>query len=495
MKYDFTIPNFKRIINSDLVPANRSGLDIELGSTDICIKKPYIDDDGDEMGDSIFITKDDGLMIYMRIEAGFLLTFYREQDHENFKKLEAASPDYIRQFAWQIWTGTVDYLENAEQAGVFGEPRYLSFEQQFGMYSVPDVLKTLFEFESKYGAESYADGFYLTTINKTGLKTYSEEAHFLHSFIEFATATGAGSTYAIWVINEDLNKCPVVVFGDEGGVHPVAENIQDLIRLLTYDVEITVGWDDAYFYKGDFSEQGSEYRAEFAQWAKTTFDLDAVTTDEDADLLMQTASDRYADSLYDFLTKYGIDVDEGFDQVTAYRTFDAFENNFQGREIPHELLLLFDFQQEHSNYAQYFLLRGYDLSILNLWSEDAHFHQSIIPFARATSFGACYAFWDDGSGRKTDAMPVIVLDRENGINVVAENILQLLRLLTYDIEPVLSDEIFKLSNDKDSYAPSNNIAAYIKWLKNNFDVEPVADPFEEIIDPAQDKFSEAFENW
>lgn len=310
MKYDFDIPNFSRIINSPLVPADRAGLDLELNSTDICIKKPYIDTDGDEMGNSIFISKDDGTTIYMRIESGFLFTFYKEHDKENFIKLEATSPEHVKQFAWQTWTAIVDYIERAEIEGVLDASGYQAFEKQFGIYSVPDELKKLFEFESEYGAEQYADGFYLTVINKTGLKTYSEEESFLNSFIEFATATGGGSTYAIWVIHEDLSKCPVVVFGDEGGVHPVAENIQGLIRLLTYDVEITVGWDKAYFYKEDFPEHESEYSAEFAQWAKTTFKLEPVTTDEAADIIMKAASDSYADSLYDFLIKYGIDVDE-----------------------------------------------------------------------------------------------------------------------------------------------------------------------------------------
>nr|WP_199082151.1 hypothetical protein [Pedobacter sp. ASV19] len=188
-------------------------------------------------------------------------------------------------------------------------------------------------------------------------------------------------------------------------------------------------------------------------------------------------------------------MDEGFEGLQKYRSFSAFKKNFQGREIPRELVLLYDFQQDHPNYAQYFLLRGYDLSILRNWSENEAFQKYIIPFARATSFGAIYALWDDGSGKETKDMPVVVLDIENGRDVVAENVLQFLRLLSYDIEPVLDSETVKLSNDRDNYATSNNIEAYTEWLMENFDVEPVEEPFEEIIGPAEDKFADAFWNW
>lgn len=496
MKYDFDINNFTRIINSDAVPADdNGGLDLELGNTEITIKKPYIDVDGDHMGNSIFILHDNSLCISMRIESGFLFTFYREKKEDGFIRLEAISPEHIKQFAWQTWTAIVDYIEKAEEEGSSEKGSYDAFEKQFGIYGVPYDLEKLFEFEKEYGGGTYADGCCLTTINKTGLKTYSEEESFLRSFIEFATATAGGSTYAIWVINENLDKCPVVVFGDEGGIHPVAKNTENFLRLLSYDVEITVGWDSAYFYKGEWREEESEYREVFVQWLKENLRLDPVTTDEEANLILKAASDQFADSLYDFLIKYDIDVDEGFESLQKYRSFSAFEKNFQGREIPRELVLLYDFQQDHSNYAQYFLLRGYDLSILRNWSENEAFQKAIIPFARATSFGAFYALWDDESGKETKAMPVVVLDKENGIDVIAENVLQFLRLLTYDIEPVLDGETFKLSNDKDSYATSNNIEAYTEWLMENFGVEPVEEPFEEIIEPAEDKFSDAFWNW
>ncbi|PYF74744.1 hypothetical protein [Pedobacter nutrimenti] len=310
MKYDFTIPNFTRIIQSVLVPDQDSdGLELELGNTEINIKKPYLDADGEQMGNSIFIRADQGLIISMRMESDFLFTFYRENPEDGFKNLEAGSPEHIKQFAWQIWTGIVDYIEKAEEASGQQEEDYLAFEKQFGIYGVPDDLKKLFEFDKEYGGGTYAESFALMVVNKTGLKTYSQEESFLRSFIEFASATGGGSTYAIWVIHDNLEKCPIVVFGDEGGIHPVAQNIQDLIRLLSYDTEISVGWDSVYFYKNEeFQEEVSENQQAFLQWAETNFQIRQVTTDEQAELILKTAADRYADSLNVFLIGYGIDV-------------------------------------------------------------------------------------------------------------------------------------------------------------------------------------------
>jgi hypothetical protein len=491
-KHDFTIENFTRIINSDIVPAyDRNGVDLEFGNAEVTIKKPYIDADGQEMGNSIFIWHDNALCISMRIEAGFLFTFYRENEKESFKSLEANSPHVIKEFAWQIWTEIVNYIDDMD----IGEITFHAFQKQFGIYDTPYDLEKLFEFEKEHGRGSYADGFYLSVIDNIGLKTYSEEESFLNSFIEFATATGGGSTYAIWVINENLDKCPIVVFGDEGGIHLVAKNTEDLIHLLGYDVEISVYWGSAYFYKGEEKDNESENREAFLAWSKTNFGLEPIQTDEEAAVIIQVANDQYADSLYDFFIKYNIDVANGFEIVQAHRSFEAFEKNFQGKETPQELVSLYAFQQNHANYSQYFLLRGYDSSILKTWNQHDAFIKAVIPFARATSFGAFYALWDEGLGKETKDMPVIVLDKENGIDVVAENVLQLLRLLTYDIEPVLDGECFKLSNDRDSYSLSNNMDAYLFWLFDNFFITPVEEPYEEIIDPAQEKFSDAFWHW
>jgi hypothetical protein len=52
--------------------------------------------------------------------------------------------------------------------------------------------------------------------------------------LPIASATGTGSMYAAW--NDGKAKAvedmPTVVFGDEGGVHVVAENLEGLLSIL-----------------------------------------------------------------------------------------------------------------------------------------------------------------------------------------------------------------------------------------------------------------------
>jgi hypothetical protein len=185
------------------------------------------------------------------------------------------------------------------------------YASQFGNYKVPEDLVKLYEFEQEYGVETYSECFGLTiTDDKTGIKTWSEEEEFYNSFIEFAGANGSGSSYAYWIIDNDLNKCPIVVFGDEGGVHVVAENIQKLIQLLTLDTEISVDFDKAYFYQDEEYYEESENKEAFREWVKEEFNLDAIESNEEADEIVEQAQSKYKQNFNDFLVKFGVEISE-----------------------------------------------------------------------------------------------------------------------------------------------------------------------------------------
>lgn len=182
---------------------------------------------------------------------------------------------------------------------------------QFGNYALPEDLVKLYEFDQKYGSETYSECFGLTiTEEKTGIKTWSEEEEFYNSFIEFAGANGSGSSYAYWLIDNDLNNCPIVVFGDEGGIHVVAENIRKLIHILTLDTEISVDFDSAYFYKDDEYYDENENKAEFHEWVKNEFNLDPIESNEETDEIVNQAKEKYKKRLNDFLTKFDIEIGE-----------------------------------------------------------------------------------------------------------------------------------------------------------------------------------------
>lgn len=185
------------------------------------------------------------------------------------------------------------------------------FASQFGDYKLPDDLIKLYEFQQEYGSETYSECFGLTvTEDKTGIKTWSEEEEFYNSFIEFAGANGSGSSYAYWLIDQDLNNCPIIVFGDEGGIHVVAENIRKLIHLLTLDTEISVDFDYAYFYKDEEYYEENENKEAFLEWIKKEFRLDPIKSNEEADEIIAQAKKKYKQKLNDFLIKFDIEVGE-----------------------------------------------------------------------------------------------------------------------------------------------------------------------------------------
>lgn len=127
--------------------------------------------------------------------------------------------------------------------------------EQFNGHAVPEALLSLLQFANeKSKMDCFSDGFeFSINLDKCGLKTYSEDEEFLSSIIEFANADGTGSTYGFWLNNKDKNliEAPVVIFGSEGDFHVVANNINDLLQILTFDSEPMVDWDSLYY--------GSEY--------------------------------------------------------------------------------------------------------------------------------------------------------------------------------------------------------------------------------------------
>lgn len=185
------------------------------------------------------------------------------------------------------------------------------FAAQFGNYVLPPDLVKLYEFDQEYGSETYSECFGLIIIeDKTGIKTWSEKEEFYTSFIEFAGANGSGSSYAYWLIDKDLNNCPIVVFGDEGGIHVVAENTRKLIHLLTFDTEISVDFDEAYFYKDEEYYEENENKEAFEEWAKKEFDLDPIVSNEETEEIVNEAKEKYKKRLNDFLTKFDIETGE-----------------------------------------------------------------------------------------------------------------------------------------------------------------------------------------
>lgn len=183
----------------------------------------------------------------------------------------------------------------------------LSFEEysrSFDGYEIPAIVKALFDFD-KLEQEYYSSGFELYDyISKQGLKVFSKDEIFLSSFIEFAQANGSGSTYAFWLPdgNTDLEKAPIAIFGDEGGVFIVAENIRQLLQILTYDTEPSVSWEEVYYYKSE--DESSARSQEFKEWVLKMYDIEPI---DNADDLVQQAQEKYQEELKNWMQNFGIE--------------------------------------------------------------------------------------------------------------------------------------------------------------------------------------------
>ncbi|MGV3611375.1 MAG: hypothetical protein ACO1N0_10525 [Fluviicola sp.] len=178
------------------------------------------------------------------------------------------------------------------------------FKQNLGVSELPVELEKLIQFQNEQSDfECYSEGFGLQIDDKSGIDSWSKDEAFLERLFPFAQANGTGSVYAFW--NEgssnDLSEFPIVVFGDEGGVHVIAENFLALMQLLTFDSEISVYHDEVYFYKEEDESEESEDHAAYVLWLKENFNLDPLSETE---TLVQRAQKKYKSAFDTWFANY-----------------------------------------------------------------------------------------------------------------------------------------------------------------------------------------------
>ncbi|ARF54958.1 hypothetical protein [Streptomyces gilvosporeus] len=177
-------------------------------------------------------------------------------------------------------------------------------------------LELLRQFEQRDPGGWYAEGFELygpAEYGRTsGIDTWSKDPQFLHAFLAFATANHSGSIYALWRLDghtddgTDLATLPVVVFGDEGGVHVVARSLRELFQLLTCDARMWATDECAYFYADEIDEvdedhEPSRRHPEYVDWLKREFGLDPVA---DPDGAIDAAQDELGERFDAWMRRY-----------------------------------------------------------------------------------------------------------------------------------------------------------------------------------------------
>ena len=186
------------------------------------------------------------------------------------------------------------------------------FTALFKGYKIPKELKSLLEFQVSENIPSYySNTIYLMTEETSLVESFSTDEEFLNSFIPFAEANSTGSIYAFWIQNqeEDLAKMPIVVFGDEGGIFVVAQNIQELLQVAAYDVEAVVYEDEFYFQDKEALEEDGEFTAaefhtEYLDWLRSDAKLKPILTIDDVDAIVEEAQALYQEKLEQYCKRF-----------------------------------------------------------------------------------------------------------------------------------------------------------------------------------------------
>ncbi|MBP4137403.1 hypothetical protein [Flavobacterium geliluteum] len=178
------------------------------------------------------------------------------------------------------------------------------FKENWGFTAIPTELEKLIYFQTNISSfENYSQGFGVLIDDKTGLKSWSKESLFIDKLFPFAQANGSGSFYAIWndETTKPMNEMPIVVFGDEGGVHIVAENILQLLHLITFDTEISVDFEEIYFYKDEDDYEESEDLDEFLKWLKGDYGLDQI---QEPSAVISSAQEKHKEAFDKWFGQY-----------------------------------------------------------------------------------------------------------------------------------------------------------------------------------------------
>ncbi|MFD7746457.1 hypothetical protein ACFV2V_04825 [Streptomyces sp. NPDC059698] len=114
----------------------------------------------------------------------------------------------------------------------------------------------------------------------------------------FAQATGSGSTYAVWLRDgrEDLATLPVLFLASEGGVHVVARDLPELLRVLASGWTPMGGWGGVHYAdeREEADGDGDAYdpcpaNPAFRAWLRDRFGLEAA---EDPNVIVRSAADE-----------------------------------------------------------------------------------------------------------------------------------------------------------------------------------------------------------
>ncbi|MEN7550034.1 hypothetical protein AAG747_19075 [Rapidithrix thailandica] len=181
---------------------------------------------------------------------------------------------------------------------------------------------------------------------------------------------------------------------------------------------------------------------------------------------------------------------------------NKYKEVFGKYPIPETLKKLMDFEKQYGGetYSECFYL-CVDLDKtpdMGQYSLDGEYFERLMVFANADGTGAKYAFWANEMGISLEEAPIIVIGSEGHIQVMAKNLKELLRLLSFGPE-TMDGEFYK---DLDDFEDPENATEFREWMISELNVRPIEklaiDDSEEvntIVKEAVQTYGEPFKEW
>lgn len=178
------------------------------------------------------------------------------------------------------------------------------------------------------------------------------------------------------------------------------------------------------------------------------------------------------------------------------------EKIFANYAVPKSLKALEAFDATHDNYStSFYIFNQHNEARASDMYEDERFAKAIIEFAEVGDEAGHYALWVKEDLFDLEEAAVLYIDSEYDISLVASNVRDFLKLLSYD-ENCFDGSYYK---EVDEYEPSDEHDAYCTWLKETMDITPIATATAEdsasspivkdIIRRAKEQHGDAFKVW
>ncbi|MFG3259224.1 hypothetical protein [Streptomyces sp. NPDC048172] len=310
-----------------------------------------------------------------------------------------------------------------------------------GTYSPVHELNLLKQFDDEC-PEVYAQWAGLDDFGE--LPFLRNDPELSRGLLGFASANGSGSLYALWKKDEhtDLADLPVVLLGDEGGIHLVARDVRDFLRLLgALEADLACDWDTVY----ERDEDELPAQAEYHSWLEETFGL---TPPEDPWDIIEDAEEELGQEWAEW--SHARLPDAVFSPVHALNLLRAF--------------------QERNKWLPY--AGGCALVPMGEWAKYDE-GTDLLTFARANAEGDTFALWLRHEGRALPKQPVVLVGDGDERLVVAKDTHGFLALLGAlgALEAHVTDDGIGLRPCE----PSPRHEKYVTWLDESFGLAPAPD--------------------